>query len=212
MNPTFTQRAADVIDAFLAVPYYQGLAKGTDDNRRELTRAIVEQLMFEFPDAGYCLKSADWGRPQSKDAIGIIIGGVLYGWDWQNGDTRQRQVQVGQQAEDIHAQNPISVTGRNRLGALQTTPQPPVATVPDDARVRALEAQVAQLQEALGKTTDLAIQVSQLVSKLSQENSRQQDALDRIDSYLATRPIPTGARVGGALGRYVSVGLTFDSK
>jgi hypothetical protein len=112
--PPFPERGAQIIDAL--VPRYPGGAPGgTDDQRRELTRAILEQLVYEFPADGWTWKSADPGRPPSKDALSVLRSGRLCAWDWQNGGTRQRAVQPGQVAEDITGQNPIPVAGVNHL-------------------------------------------------------------------------------------------------
>ncbi|WP_196301703.1 hypothetical protein, partial [Streptococcus pneumoniae] len=91
---------------------------------------------FEDPAAGFVTKSASPTRPQSKDAIGILSGGVLFCWDWQSGSTRQRQVQAEAPAERIADQNPIPVAGVNHLGvqAPHTQPpaQPPVPPLADN--------------------------------------------------------------------------------
>jgi hypothetical protein len=121
--PAFPSRGAAIIDAL--VPQFPGGAPGaTDDQRRELTKAVIEQLVCEFPADGYTWKSADPGRPPSKDAIGRQVNGHLYAWDWQNGGTRARAVQPGQPAEDITGQNPITVGCVQHLGSTPTLPPP----------------------------------------------------------------------------------------
>lgn len=113
--PGFPSRGVQIIDAFLSDRDKQALAMGSDDQRRSLTKMIIEQLVFDFPQDSYSWKSADPGRPPSKDSIARTVGGRLCNWDWQNGQTRQRAVQTGQIGEDITGQNPIYVAGVNHL-------------------------------------------------------------------------------------------------
>jgi hypothetical protein len=124
--PGFPARGIQVIDAL----YNPALAMGDDDQRRTLTRTIIEQIVFEFPSEGWTWKSADPGRPPSKDSIARLINGRLCNWDWQNGATRLRSVQAGQLGDDITGQHPIPVAGVNHLGG---TPSPePTPTPPTD--------------------------------------------------------------------------------
>ncbi len=145
--PPFTERAAQVID--LLVPRYPGGAPGgTEDQRRDLTRAILEQLVFESPGEGWTWKSADRNRPPSKDALSRLVDGRLCNWDWQDGARRTRQVQVGQIGEDITGQNPIPVAGVQHLavGAPPTTPgAPPAQGVDLSGVLRRLDALLEDL-------------------------------------------------------------------
>jgi hypothetical protein len=118
--PPFPARGVQIIDAL----YNPALAMGTDDQRRQLTHTFLEQFVFEFPSEGWTWKSADPGRPPSKDSISRLVAGRLCNWDWQNGSTRQRSVQAGQIGEDITGQNPIPVGGVNHLIDVPS-PQPP---------------------------------------------------------------------------------------
>lgn len=128
--PGFPARGVEIIDRL----YNPALAQGTDDQRRELTRTFIEQLVFEFPNAGYVWKSADPGRPPSKDSIAQMVGGRLCNWDWQNGQSRQRSVVAGQIGDDITGQNPILVPGINHLsGAPNPTPGPTPNPTPSPA-------------------------------------------------------------------------------
>ncbi len=52
-----------------------------DRLRREWTIPFVQQMMFSFHGDGFCVKSADAGRPESKDAMGRVIGGTLHYYD-----------------------------------------------------------------------------------------------------------------------------------
>lgn len=121
--PGFPARGVTIIDAL----YIPTLANGADDDRRQLTRSFIEQLAYEFPTEGWTWKSADPGRPPSKDSISRLVNGRLCNWDWQNGSTRQRAVQVGQPGDDITGQNPIAVPGVNHL---VSAPPPVVTSLP----------------------------------------------------------------------------------
>ena len=115
---TFPARAQTIVES-LHVQHLD-LAHGDDDERRALTRLIIEQIVFEL-GSSWGGKSADPTRPFSKDSIAHIgSGGVLWGCDWQNGATRQPFRPVV--CQDITGQNFIPVAGRNHLGA---EPQPP---------------------------------------------------------------------------------------
>lgn len=124
--PGFPARAVQVIDAL----YNPTLANGPDDDRRKLTRTILEQLAFEMPGDGWTWKSADPGRPPSKDSLARLINGRLCNWDWQNGTTRQRGVQAGTLGEDITGQNPIPVAAMNHLQDTPSRPEPASPALP----------------------------------------------------------------------------------
>lgn len=116
---TFPARAQDIVNTLYE--RNKNLADGTDDERRALTRQIIEQLVCEFPNDGYGGKSADPGRPFSKDAIAQTISGRFIAWDWQNGASRRPQVPIG--FTDITGQNPIPVGCINHLnGGPVSTP------------------------------------------------------------------------------------------
>lgn len=118
--PTFPARGVQVIDAL-----YDGkLAWGDDDARRALTKIYIEQLVYDFPMEGWTWKSADPGRPPSKDSIARIYGGRLCNWDWQNGTTRERVVRAGDIGTDITGQTPIPVAGVNRMVTAPPAPTP----------------------------------------------------------------------------------------
>lgn len=124
--PPFPARGVQIIDAL----YNPTLSMGTDDQRRQQTHTFIEQLVFEFPSEGWTWKSADPGRPPSKDSISRMVNGRLCNWDWQNGSTRQRAVQVGQIGDDITGQNPIPVAGVNHLIDTPPVVMPPAPGMP----------------------------------------------------------------------------------
>lgn len=82
------------------------LARGDDNQRRELTRLCAEQLAFEHPSVAvsdngnvdvfeqveWGTKRADGGRPPSKDALAIRRQGALWSADCFNGSTREPAV------------------------------------------------------------------------------------------------------------------------
>lgn len=134
--PGFPARGAQIIDV-LAPRYPGGTLSGTDDQRRDLTRAIIEQMVYEMPADGWMWKSADPTRPPSKDSIARLVGGRLCNYDWQSGATRLRQVQPGQIGDDITGQNPIPVAAVNHLTdappytpPYTPVPMPPYTPVP----------------------------------------------------------------------------------
>lgn len=146
--PGFPARGVEIIDQV----WNPTQANGDDDARRALTRAIVEQLVYEFPSDGWVWKSADKNRPPSKDGLARQVGGTLCAWDWQNGSTRRRSVQVDQVGEDITGQYPIVVAGVNHLRA--PTPGPGGPAVPSDSpavltRLEALEQAVQAIAARL---------------------------------------------------------------
>jgi hypothetical protein len=112
-QPTFPQRGVEIIDQLGDRSGYPA----DDEGRRALTKSIIEQLVCEFPNDGYTWKSSTRTHPPSKDAIGILQGGRLYIWDWQNGTSLRRQVVAGQEADDITGQWPIPLSCVNHLGA-----------------------------------------------------------------------------------------------
>ena len=128
-QPRMPVRGIEIIDALYS--RFTALAHSNDDDdRRQLTRTIIEQFVCEFPDDGYGGKSASTTRPFSKDAIAKLEGGRLYIWDWQNGTTRRRLVQAGQRAEDVTGQNFIPVGCQDWLGVGNPTPAPTPPPVP----------------------------------------------------------------------------------
>lgn len=82
------------VDAIVQQLYQanRALAEGNDNQRRQLTRMIAEQVTCELgPTWGW--KSASPDRPPSKDAIarhgGNPFAGPLDGWDLFDGNTRR---------------------------------------------------------------------------------------------------------------------------
>jgi hypothetical protein len=182
--PGFPARGVQIIDAL----YNPGLAFGSDDDRRALTRTFIEQMVFEMPSDGWTWKSADPGRPPSKDSIAKLAGGRLCNYDWQNGGTRQRQVQPGTIGEDITGQNPIHVAGVNHLSDVPNpgTPAPvpgiPPAPVPIPTldlsglsyRLDSLTAQIERMYaDYVARDNRLSAQVSMVDQKVEQVKEKE---------------------------------------
>lgn len=122
------------------------------EQRRALTRKIIEQIVFEFPNEGWGGKSGDPGRPFSKDSIarcfeadlarcqGWNTTGRMFSWDWQDGTSRRPAVPP--MRHDITGQNFIPVAGVDHLG----TNGPPVPPPPPPGNNGDLEARLADLE------------------------------------------------------------------
>lgn len=101
------------------------LARGNDDQRRQLTRMIAEQICFEF-GSDWGTKSSSPTNPQSKDSISFRLNSQTFdNWDWQNGTTRKPQVHVGQSGTTLTGQHFIVVTPTNHLGTSNGGTEPP---------------------------------------------------------------------------------------
>jgi hypothetical protein len=202
--PGFPSRGVQVIDAL----YDRTLATGSDDQRRELTRRIIEQLVFEMPNAGWTWKSADPSRPPSKDSIARIVNGRLCNYDWQSGASRERQVNAGTPGEDITGQNPIPVAGVNRLTETPSIPSIPGTPVPVQGQNTEILAQMMIKFEEL-KTARVAsdnfVQLAYQdvlanLNEVKQQNEMLKQQLEKHDQS----PSWLGKVMGN---RYVQLGL-----
>ncbi len=211
----FPGYAVRIIDAFLAVPQYLAMAKGTDDERRKLTFLIIGQLVHFDKSFGWCWKSADPGRPPSKDALAVRVGETLLAWDWQSGASRLRQVTEGQEAEDITGQNyiavaPLDTLGLDAPGEPGEPTKPPIDLKPLTERIARLEALAVRQAEVNQNLTELARSLHDSLQRLTDQYIAD---LTRIDGYLKSRPIPTGVQVTARLYGFnvpVSSRLVFD--
>lgn len=118
------------------------LAMGGDDQRRELTRMIIEQIVYEFPADGWGWKSADPTRPPSKDALAWKRP-ELHACDWQDGTTRKPLQPI--RCHAVPEQHFIAVAGVNHLGSSPPpdNPQPP-SDEPVLAKIRETQALLVQ--------------------------------------------------------------------
>jgi hypothetical protein len=134
MTPTCPQRLYDLVWAIFRK--YETLARGDDDDRRQVTRAMAEQARHDL-GPHYGTKSGDKTRPPSKDAIAFREDDThLYSWDWQNGTTREPMIVVGQEAGNISDQYFIEVPPVDHLGG-ETPTEPPPAPAPSTLPGRA---------------------------------------------------------------------------
>ena len=127
------------------------LARGDDDQRRELTGMIAEQWCFEF--------GRDWGTksrsptaPRSKDALAHRTGPTSMDvWDWQNGSTREPNLREGQPPDypNITDQFFIEVPPVNHLGVVPGEPAVAPAPPPGSAGPNLVEVLQAQHREHL---------------------------------------------------------------
>ncbi len=99
------------------------LARGTDDQRRQLVMLIAQQVRFELgPSWG--TKRADPGRPLSKDAIAQKQpDGTLLAWDLIGGASRKPFPNPG--SIDISKQVFVAVEPFDYLGVGVVVPPPP---------------------------------------------------------------------------------------
>lgn len=193
---TFPLRGVQIIDQFLSDPTNLTLAKGTDDQRRLLTKQIAEQMRFEL--GNWSTKSADSGRPQSKDSLAFPMGDDTFcNFDWQNGDTRLRSINANTRGTFIADQHLLPTAAVNHLGIVVGSPgpvEPPVSSVSDDPAFVALNNAVIELQHVVAELNDrLSSQVANLQQADGVQNDRlsaAESAFARIDAFLATKPIP----------------------
>jgi hypothetical protein len=184
--PGFPARGVQIIDAL----YNPALAQGTDDQRRELTRTFLEQLVYESPADGWTWKSADPGRPPSKDSLARIVNGRLCNYDWQNGSTRGRQIQAGGPGDDITGQNPIAVAGVNHLSDASTVNVPPVnqgqspVIITSQTDLSAVKAWIEQAQAAIDAAEER--RYIDLVNRHNQTDAIVKEAADKQGALAAT--------------------------
>jgi hypothetical protein len=96
---------------------HRNLARGTDDERRQLARMIAEQAHHDDPQpagARWGHKASTPGNPPSKDAIAKEHLGRLLAWDLFNGTTREPNDHPD--SIDITGQHFIPVAAVNHRG------------------------------------------------------------------------------------------------
>lgn len=84
---------------------HSDLAHSSDDNdRRKLTRMICEQIAYDLGNDWGCKKRAGLSDEfQSKDSIAYREDdNTTSVWDWQNGTTRERGVNEGDEPHHSH--------------------------------------------------------------------------------------------------------------
>jgi len=200
---TFPNAAVIACDGLYAANV--ALAKGSDDERRTLTRKIAEQVAFMLgPRWGNKKRHGLGDEWQSKDALAYREDdGTLTVWDWQNGDTRKRGVNEGAEGLRLPANEAdfMPVTPTNHLGSVTppvTPPGVPPVTPSFDLDVRA----------SLGR-----VEVEQGAAKARQDVSdatqgRLEDKLDRLQGtadQAAAKKAPDYAGTQVAAGKTVTL-------
>lgn len=147
--PELPQAVQDIVQQLYT--RHLDLARGDDDQRRQLTKMIVEQTVFNFPNDGYCWKASSPNNPPSKDSMARQLDGKLYSWDLFNGANRKPI--INPPTDDITGQHAIVLAGVNHLGAPEPKPEPEPVPVPNPtlelkARMTALEATFTALNES----------------------------------------------------------------
>lgn len=183
----FPARGVDIVWALYNA--HTDLANGTEDNRRQLTRMIAEQMCFELGKV-WGTKKGGPGNPQSKDAIAYDNGnGTFDVWDWQNGATRQPQVTANQPPDYPRLTSPqefIEVTPVNHIG--EEPPAPPDDEDDNDEelemRVANLEQDVSNLQKGVSDLnrdiTDLTIKIATLETSVQTLRNEVDSIVDRL--------------------------------
>ena len=168
------------------------LAKGDDTQRRALTRKMIEQFICEFPDDGYTGKSADPGRPFSKDSIARRSEGRLYAWDWQNGSTREPHVKAGQVASDITGQHVIPLGCVDHLGSANPEPTPGPEPLPEtdlDETLDTLAGLYAEFQafklEVRAEWVAEATRLAELRASLEEHREESRKVRNQVLGYLS---------------------------
>jgi hypothetical protein len=166
------------VDEITAALYkrHTHLAKGTDDQRRELTKMIAEQVVFEFPNAEFGWKSAEKGRPPSKDAIAQKQPtGRIFAWDLFNGTTREPI--PGGLWHDITTQHFIEVEPVDHLGVRdEDVHDGPIEDIDEDD----LEDELVPVMSALDELHQKADALSSHLTAISRKQNDQDAKLDAI--------------------------------
>lgn len=97
-----SQKHVDIVETLYGMN--MELAKGSEEQRRELTKKIDEQICFDFGKR-WGMKARAGGNVNnaSKDSIGYLEDdGTVSVWDWQNGTTREPQIHAGKNPDYSH--------------------------------------------------------------------------------------------------------------
>lgn len=162
------------------------LSKGTDDQRRQLTRMIQEQIVSELGGQwGGKVRSGLGDENMGKDSIGYLESDQTVSvWDWQNGSTRESTLRAGSDPDYPHLPQDearfISRQGVNHLGVGSApTPVDPAQPQPSGD----LNAMALSFIPAAANSLDV----------LHAEARQAQATLDEILSLLKAMPPPTDA-------------------
>jgi hypothetical protein len=155
---------------------------------------MVQQVMFEAPEEGWCVKSAGPTNPPSKDAAGRQIGGRLYAYDCFTGvGTGRPSVNEDPHGEDITGQAVRNdYPAKNWLGTAapppddeepgEDPPPPPPATDPElKAMVLSLLQTQANMNVQIGI---LAGEVATLKRLAEQQDRRREELAIHVDQVI----------------------------
>ncbi len=182
---TFPRKAANACDQLYA--RYPQLAQGDDPARRKLTRMIVEQIARALGDRWGCKKRAGLDDEfQSKDAIAYREDdNTVSVWDWQDGTTRKRGVNEGDEPSDAHLSPEqavfMPVTPADHLGWYNEEKPPPVDRETLDKLGPDVRAALGRIESGLQR-----MEAAFLTAVL--ELSKPQTAYVKID----LKPVATG--------------------
>ena len=97
-----TQRHVEIVNTLYMANLT--LARGDDNQRRQLTQKIDEQICFEFGNRwGMKARAGGSINDASKDSIGYHeTDGTVSSWDWQNGSSRAPQIHANQEPDYPH--------------------------------------------------------------------------------------------------------------
>lgn len=187
---------------------------------------------------GMCLQRPTWvcssvvefwyGRELAATAAPTQIAAEWF-YDPRWGALYQQQPAVGESVvlfvisgDGRNAQVPVTVKERSEFILVQwgtdwtADTEPPTPSVPptlptlpstsDDSRLRAVEAYAAQLQHALVALTADIASARDAQQRINQQSS---DAVQRIDTYLSSKPIPKNCRAS-LFGFAMSCALEFE--
>jgi hypothetical protein len=153
----------------------------SDDDRRQLTRLIAEQVAFALGDRWGCKKRTGLGDEwRSKDAIAYREDdGTASVWDWQSGATRRRVVGAGDEPTYPHLSLQeaafIPVAATNHLG---WQPGDPIHEQP----ARGGAAPIAGLDDATrGSINEMAAKLSRIEATLAGLRQALQSTDDRVE-------------------------------
>jgi hypothetical protein len=185
-------RLPDAAQNIVVALYQQNinLANGDDDQRRRLTSKIAETVRFTLgPSWGW--KSAGSGRPPSKDAIAVMQGASLLGFDLFNGGTREPNDHP--ESEDITGQQFIAVPPVNHLADTAPGPTPTPTPAPTGVTRAELETAISDAKQAL--RVEFEVELGAITDRI--------DALDaRLTALPAAQPFdPALYEVEGRSGQ-----------
>lgn len=199
----FPARGVAIIDALMSLAPVRELANGDDEKRRQATRMIVEQMRFEGFNVGG--KARNPSAPISKDTIAFKGNGRFFVWDWQNGPTRERQVNAGDPGNDITGDNPafFEWPAVNHLAVEVNQPSQPTRP-PDPPAVEFADAAAVMRKLNIhdGKFNSIASLLEQMIELFGKEIDQTQEAQARIEQKLDALAIVignTGQNVAEAL-------------